>query len=403
MPIYEYKTLTPQGQQQQGVYTANSMDEVYIILKQQGSFPISVNEIEEESRAKSLVMNKTLGSKTIAVFCRQFHTLLNAGVPIVQSLDILHQQTQNKKLKIIIGEVCGKVQQGLSLSEAFKIHQPIVPGLLVYMMEAGEASGSLDLILERMANHYEKEYKLNNKIKNAMIYPIILSIVTITVVIFMLTYIMPTFAELFSSNGVELPRLTQTIIAISQFIKNQWYWILGFIGSMLLILMLVRSTSTGRKTIDGILLYLPAIGKTIQTILVGRFTRTLSTLLSSGVPLLQSLEISANIVNNAIVKEGILLAKEDVQKGIPLSDPFKNLKFFPPMVISMVEIGEESGALEDLLDKTANFYDEESEAALQKLTTMIEPIMIIFMAIIIGFIIIAMLLPMFDMANVIQA
>ena len=219
----------------------------------------------------------------------------------------------------------------------------------------------------------------------------------------MLTYIMPTFAELFSSNGVELPRLTQTIIAISQFIKNQWYWILGFIGSMLLILMLVRSTSTGRKTIDGILLYLPAIGKTIQTILVGRFTRTLSTLLSSGVPLLQSLEISANIVNNAIVKEGILLAKEDVQKGIPLSDPLKNLKIFPPMVISMVEIGEESGALEDLLDKTANFYDEESEAALQKLTTMIEPIMIIFMAIIIGFIIIAMLLPMFDMANVIQA
>ena len=402
MPLYEYKVMNQQGKQQKGVYTAQSVEEVYILLKQQGFFPLEVQEKTEEIGSSTLSLNKPLGGKVIAVFCRQFHTMLNAGVPIIQCLDILHQQTEHKKLKYIIGEVFGQVQQGFYLSESFAVHQPMIPTLLIHMIEAGEVSGNLDVILERMAHHYEKEYKLSNKIKNAMIYPMVLSVVAIGVVLFLLTFVMPTFMELFSGSGVELPGPTQVLMKISNTIKNQWYWILAAIIIMVGVFLYSKTTAVGRKILDTTLLKTPVIGKTKGIIIVSRFTRTLSTLLSSGVPLLQAMDISAKIVNNAVVEEELLKAKEEVQKGVALSEPLKKIKFFPPMMISMVQIGEESGALEELLDKTANFYDEESEAALQRLTTMIEPIMIVMMAGIIGFIVIAMLLPMFDMMNVVQ-
>ena len=402
MPLYEYKVMNQQGKQQKGVYTAQSVEELYVLLKQQGFFPLEVQEKTEDTGSSTLSFNKPLGGKSIAIFCRQFHTMLDAGVPIIQCLDILHQQTEHKKLKLIIGEVFGQVQQGFSLSESFSIHQPMIPSLLVHMIEAGEVSGNLDVILERMAHHYEKEYKLSNKIKNAMIYPLVLSIVAIGVVLFLLTFVMPTFMELFSGSGVELPGPTQLLLKISDVLQIRWYWILGTMLIIIGAFMYSKTTTTGRKILDTILLKTPIIGKTNRIIIVSRFTRTLSTLLSSGVPLLQAMDISAKIVNNAIAEEELLKAKEEVQKGMALSEPLKSSTFFPPMMTSMVQIGEESGALEELLDKTANFYDEESEAALQRLTTMIEPIMIVMMAGIIGFIVIAMLLPMFDMMNVVQ-
>lgn len=402
MPIYQYKAMTMEGKQKQGVYTAATKEEIYSLLKQKGYFPLEVIEKQEKSTIGTLSFSTKINSKAIAVFCRQFQTMLNAGVPIIQCLDILHQQTEHKKLKNILEEVYGQVQQGLSLSEAFQVHQPTIPSLLIHMIEAGEASGNLDLILERMALHYEKEYKLNNKIKSAMVYPMVLSMVSITVVIFLLTFVMPTFMELFQGSGVEMPGPTKFLLSMSETLQTKWYIVVGVFALIITFFSYLKKTPAGIKFIDILTLKFPVIGKTINTIIVSRFTRTLSTLLSSGVPLLQAMDISAKIVNNTVVGEGILEAKEEVRKGVGLSEPLRQLRVFPPMVISMIEIGEEAGALDDLLDKTANFYDEEAQAALQKLTTMLEPIMIVIMAVVIGFIVIAMVLPMFDMMNTVQ-
>lgn len=402
MPIYQYKVLTTQGKQERGVYTASTKEDVYLLLKKKGYFPLEVIEKQDESTTGNISFSSKVNSKQIAVFCRQFHTMLNAGVPIIQCLDILHQQTEHKQLKVILEEVYEQVQQGLSLSEAFQMHQPTIPSLLVHMIEAGETSGNLDLILERMAIHYEKEYKLNNKIKSAMVYPMVLSIVAIIVVIFLLTFVMPTFMELFQGSGVEMPAPTKFLLSMSEALKNKWYILLGILFIITILFFYLKRTPVGIQFIDTTMLQIPILGKTINTIIVSRFTRTLSTLLSSGVPLLQAMDISAKIVNNVVVGEGLLKAKEEVRKGVGLSQPLRQMKLFPPMVISMIEIGEEAGALDDLLDKTANFYDEEAETALQKLTTMLEPIMIVIMAIIIGFIVISMVLPMFDMMNTVQ-
>ena len=235
-----------------------------------------------------------------------------------------------------------------------------------------------------------------------MVYPMVLSMVSITVVIFLLTFVMPTFMELFQGSGVEMPGPTKFLLSMSETLQTKWYIVVGVFALIITFFSYLKKTPAGIKFIDILTLKFPVIGKTINTIIVSRFTRTLSTLLSSGVPLLQAMDISAKIVNNTVVGEGILEAKEEVRKGVGLSEPLRQLRVFPPMVISMIEIGEEAGALDDLLDKTANFYDEEAQAALQKLTTMLEPIMIVIMAVVIGFIVIAMVLPMFDMMNTVQ-
>lgn len=271
------------------------------------------------------------------------------------------------------------------------------PHLLVSMVEAGELTGNLDEILKRMSEHYEKENRINSKIKGAMVYPIILSIVAIGVVIFLLIFIMPTFIGLFTSSGIALPLPTRILLSFSYFIKKFWYLFLILISIVGFLLKNLMNIDSGKRAFDRLLFKLPIIGGSITNIITSRFTRTLSSLLSSGIPIIPSLEAAANVTNNMVVKDGIERVVYDIKKGISLAKLLKDMKVFPPMMISMVSIGEESGSLDEMLSKTADFYDEELETAIQKMVSMLEPLMIIVMSIIIGFIVIAMILPMFEM------
>lgn len=402
MPTYKYKAISKLGEKLEGTYTAKNKNEVISMLRQNQNIPVKIEELIEKKDILSFDSLKKVKVKDIAIFCRQFYTMLNAGVTVLNVLDTLRLQTENKKLALVIGEVYEEVQKGLTFAESLKRHRKTFPDLLINMVEAGEVSGTLDIIMDRMAVHYEKENKITNKIKGAMMYPIILSIVSMLVVVFLLTFIMPTFVSMFEGSGVELPLPTRILLMISGIIINYWYFV--FTALLLVIWGIKRyiGTSKGQFLMDHIKFKIPIVKGTTQKVITSRFTRTLSTLLASGIPLIQALDIVSRIVGNVIVEKGILKAKEDVRKGVDLATPIKQMGVFPPMAESMIRIGEESGALDEILDKTANFYDEEVEAALQKMTTLIEPIMIVIMAIVVGSIVIAMVMPMFDMMNTIQ-
>lgn len=402
MPIYKYTAINKLGKKLTNNYTAESQVEVMAMLRENGYYPLKVEEyVERKDISLSDLFNK-ITIKDIAVFCRQFYTMLNAGVTITSALDILRQQTENKKLRAVIADIYEEVQKGSSFSDSLKNHKNVFPELLINMVEAGEVSGNLDTIMDRMANHFEKEFKINNKIKGAMVYPAILSIVATGVVIFLLTFVMPTFMGMFTGSGVELPLPTRILLAFSDALQSFWYLFFLAIVGLVFGIRAYAKTENGRYLIDNTKLKIPVIKDANKKIITSRFTRTLSTLLSSGVPLLEALDIVSKIVGNVLVEKGIKAAKDEVRKGSSLAKPIRDIGLFPPMVTSMIEIGEESGALDDILEKTANFYDEELEAAIQKMTTLIEPVMIVVMAVIVGFIVISMVLPMFDMINTVQ-
>ena len=401
MATYKYKAMTNTGEALEGTYNAKDREEVISMLRANKYYPVDIKETDVEKDIRDLQIFSKVKAKDIAVFCRQFYTMLNAGVTIINCLNILRQQTENKKLKHVIGQIHEEVQKGLTFSEALKNHKNVFPELLINMVEAGEVSGNLDTIMDRMADHYEKEFKINNKIRGSMVYPIILSIVAIGVVIFMIIFVMPTFMEMFEGSDVPLPAPTRLLLTFSDMLQQYWYLFIG--GFILIVIGIKRALKIeqGRLLMDRIQFKLPIIKGITEKIVTSRFTRTLSTLSSSGVPLLQSMEIVANVVGNKVVGDGINTAKEEVRKGESLSSTIEDIGIFPLMVTSMIEVGEESGALDEILEKTAAFYDEELETALQKLTTMIEPLMIVVMAAVIGFIVISMILPMFSMYDTI--
>ncbi len=327
--------------------------------------------------------------------------MLDAGLNIVNSLDILSVQTENKTLRKAITDVAEDVQKGVTLSEAMRIHEKVFPSILINMVEAGEVSGNLDTILERMAVHFEKENKTENKVRSSMVYPIVLMVVSIAVVIFMLIFILPTFVGMFEGSDTPLPLPTRILIGLSDFLKSYWYIFIGLVALIVFGISSYINSESGRRFFDSIKLKLPIVKGPTVKIVTSRFTRTLSTLMSSGIPLLRSMEVVSKVVNNKVVEEKLISGIEDIQRGVPLSRMIRDIEIFPPMVDSMVKIGEESGALDDILLKTADFYDEEVDVALTKLTSMLEPLMIVFMALIIGFIVIAMYLPMFEVVNTI--
>jgi type IV pilus assembly protein PilC len=295
--------------------------------------------------------------------------------------------------------VYDKVQQGLTLSEAMRRHIDVFPELLVNMVVAGEASGNLDIILNRMAVHYEKETKISNKVKGAMVYPIVLAIVTLIVVIFLLVFVLPTFTGIFSNSGTALPAPTRILLAISTFLINYWYAAIGLVIAFITLFIIAIKIPKVRYALDSLKFKIPIVKGINQKVVTARLSRTLSTLLSSGMPLLQVLDIVSRIVNNKVVEEGLDKAKEDVKRGLLLSVPIKKMDLFPPMFISMLTIGEESGSIDEILDKTANYYDDEAETAMEGMTRLVEPLMLVFIAVVVGSIVAAIILPMFDMMN----
>jgi type IV pilus assembly protein PilC len=399
--IYKYKAVSENGQVLEGYFEAESQTDVLTMLKSNSYLPVYIEE-DLNTDVKLDIFSKKVNKKDIAVFCRQFYTMINAGIGIVKSLDILEKQTENKNLKKGIAALYEDVQKGFTLSEAMKKHEKIFPSLLVNMVEAGEVSGSLDVIMERMAVHFEKENKLENKIKTALVYPVALSIVALAVVIFLLTVVMPTFINMFESSGLALPGPTQALLTISNSLTQYWYLFVSMTIVLIVVFLTFRKTDDGRRFLDSLKIRIPGVKKTNVKIITARFSRTLSTLLSSGMPLIQSIEVVGRIVGNKVVQDRLNLAVEDISKGVSLSRTIKDIDIFPPMVDSMIKIGEESGSLDEILYKTADFYDDEVEVALQKMTTLLEPLLLVFMAIVIGFIVIAMAMPMFDMVNTIE-
>jgi type IV pilus assembly protein PilC len=397
---YKYKSISPNGQKNDGIFIGSSEADVINMLKGNNELIISI-ERDIEAEAQIVIFKQKVKKKDLAIFCRQFYTMIDAGLGIIKCLEILVAQTQNKILKNTISDICEDVQKGSTLSEAMGKHKNIFPTILISMIEAGEVSGNLDTIMERMAIHFEKENRLESKIKGSMIYPMALIVVSIAVVIFMLIAVLPTFIGMFEGSETALPWPTQFLISLSDSIKSFWYIYVGVISAISIGIIAFKKSPEGQRFFDNLKITIPGLKITTSKIITSRFTRTLSTLMSSGIPLLQAMEVVGKVVNNTVIQDRLEVSIENIRKGVTLSRAVKDVGVFPPMVDSMIRIGEESGSLDDMLYKTADFYDEEVEASLQKLTTLIEPILIVGMALVIGFIVIAMAMPMFDMVNTI--
>lgn len=399
--IYKYKAVSQTGEILEGFFEGNEESDVLAMLKGNNYMPVSV-EKDIGAEAQIDIFSKKVKKKDLAVFCRQFYTMLDAGIGIVKCIEILEKQSENKSLVKSLGALFEDVQKGFTLSEGMKKHAKIFPSLLINMVEAGEVSGNLDTIMERMAVHFEKESKLENKIKSALIYPIALAVVSIAVVIFLLVAVMPTFIGMFESSGQALPGPTQVLLNISNWLTEFWYLFIIIVVGITAGFIAFKQTPTGRNVLDTLKLKIPVVKDTNIKIITSRFTRTLSTLMSSGIPLLQAIDVVARVVGNKVVHDRLGIASENVRKGVSLSRAVSEIGVFPPMVDSMIKVGEESGSLDEILYKTADFYDDEVEVALQRMTSLMEPVMLVVMAVVVGFIVIAMAMPMFDMVNTIQ-
>lgn len=397
MPVYSYEAIDNTGKKIKNSYNAGNKEEVLQMLRDKNMYPIKVEQTALAADINISFLNK-IQMKDITFFCRQMATLLNAGITLADALEIVKEQVANKTLKKALNEISEDVQKGMSFSDALH-KQRIFPDLLIHMVAAGEVSGTIDISMTRMADSYEKDYQIQSKIKGAMTYPIVLAIVCIVAVVFILTSVLPKFTSLFDSTGAELPMLTQILIKISDFIMAHWLMLFvaivtiigGFIGFS-------RSTR-GRLILDTLKLQLPVISTLTTKIITARFTRTLSSLLSSGIPLVQAIEYVAGVAGNKIATEKILKVKDEISKGFSLTDSIQRTGIFEPMVIYMMKTGEESGQLDDILEKTANVYEGEVESQIQSMTSLIEPLMIVVMAGVVGFIVISIVMPMFDMAQ----
>lgn len=399
--MFVYKAINTRGDRIQGELNAETAQEVVEVIAARGYTPIS---IEEKKKSKDININlfNRIKLKDITIFCRQFYTMLNAGTPINTSLTILAQQATSKAFKAVLTEVDADVKKGITLSEAMKKHDSAFPDLLIDMVASGEATGNLDDVLEKMAVHFEKESKVKKKIIGAMIYPAILLLVTIVAVAYILTNVIPVFSNLFSENGAELPALTRFVLHVSDFLTNRWYILLLLIFVIVFGIRYYASTEQGQYTFSSMALKIPVIKTFRIKVEVARFTRTTATLLSSGIPLVKTLDIVADIVGNRIIRSKLLEVKESLSKGEGLYNPMVGTGLFPPMLTSMIKIGEESGNLDEILNKTADFYDEELDTAIHAMTTIIEPFMLVLMGGVIGVVVLSIYEPMFTMFNTIK-
>jgi type IV pilus assembly protein PilC len=392
---FTYSAMTKEGKSKKGKIEAGDKNGAIAILKDSGYYPISVTE--ETALTKDIVIGNPVKIKDITIFCQQFEAILTAGISVLEALDLLKSQTENKFFRKIIADVYTNVEAGDSLSGSMRKHSKYFPSILVNMVEAGEASGNLEIALKRMAEHFEKEYKLKQNIKKATMYPMIVSIIALGVVIILLAFVIPTFVQMFTDLGAELPPTTKALIGISDFVVHKWYILVGIVvfggGGF----AYFSKTDYGKMALSGVRLKMPLIGKVNVKIVASRFSRTMSTLLASGLPILDALEIVSKVVDNYKVEKGFLNARDQVSKGVPLSKPIEEMDIFPPMITHMVKIGENTGQLEPILNKVADFYDGEVDTAVSQLTTMLEPMIIVFLAVVVGFVVISIVQPMFGM------
>ncbi|GEN33028.1 type II secretion system F family protein [Aneurinibacillus danicus] len=401
MPAFSYEAITRHGKKQKGRIEAVNKAAAVSELKQSGVYVSSIMEEKQSVLQKEISIHlfRPVKSQHFVVFLRQLATLIRAGVGIVDSVHILSQQSESKELRRVLREAAGDIQRGSQLSEACAKHPKIFEPLFLSMLRAGEASGSMEIVLDRMATFYEKSHYTREKIKSAMMYPVVMMVLTVIVTIFLLTNIVPMFVNMFASFNAELPAITKTVLAVSDSLVSTWYvYLLVLIGSVIAIRAILRMPR-GRYAFDYILLKIPVFGSLFQKGSLARVTRTLSTLFSSSVPVLQSLTIVENVADNIVVSRAIAASKESLRQGRPLSEPLKKSWVFPPLVTHMIAIGEETGSMDTMLEKIADFYEAEVEATVDRVKALIEPLMIVVLAVIIGAIVLSIMVPMFEIFN----
>ena len=393
MPVFEYKGKTVTGSPIEGELKAKDRAELERILRRN---KVLVDKISRKPSQINIKFGSGIKKVHMSRFTRQFATMIGAGLPMVQCLDILSKQMDSPEFRRIIAEIKDSVSSGSTLSEAMKKHTKAFDDLYVNMVEAGEMGGALDTILVRLAGYREKADSLARKIKGAMVYPAVVSVVAIGATVAMLTFIVPVFAKMFSGLGAELPGPTQMVLNLSQLLQRFYPIILGAIVAGFIALRLTLKNDQGRLYFDKFMLKTPIFGDLIRKAAVARFTRTLGTLIQSGVTILDALEITAKTAGNRVLQVAIKKSVISIAEGDTITSPLKESGVFPPMVIQMISVGEKTGGLDEMLSKIADFYDEEVDAAVSALTGLIEPVVIVVMGAVIGGILIAMYLPMFD-------
>jgi type IV pilus assembly protein PilC len=404
MPSFAYSGRTRAGQTVTGEHVADSMDLAVSALRREQILVTRINPSKAKAKAeaapkKAGKSGKKVSAKNLAVFTRQFSVMIDAGLPLVQCLDILGSQEEDKNFAFVIMATRMEVESGASLADAMRKHPKTFDPLFTNMIAAGEAGGILDTILKRLATYIEKAVKLAGQVKSAMIYPIAVVVIAGAVVGVILWKVIPTFAELFSGLGASLPMPTRAVIWMSNSLVSYFPIIFVVVGVLVWVIRRYYATNGGHHVIDNILLKLPILGNILRKIAVARFCRTLATLISSGVPILDGLEITAKTAGNIVIEDAIMATRKSIERGETIAAPLKETTVFPPMVVQMISVGEATGALDTMLGKIAEFYEEEVDVAVAGLLTLLEPLMIAVLGVIVGGIVIAMYLPIFDLIS----
>lgn len=396
MPGYEYVVVDKNGKQKNGSMDAADPEKLKAILKADGLIPISVKEQSLLNKDINFGSRK-IKPRDLSVFCRQFNSILSAGVTVISALQMLSEQTESKLLKEAIKGVQLDVEKGETLADAMRNQDEAFPSILINMVEAGEASGSLEVAFERMSVHFEKDARLKSMVKKAMVYPAVVLLVAIAVVIVMLLVVIPQFETMFSQLGSELPGITKFVVSASEFLKSWWWLLAAIIIAIVVGIRVYKKTPDGDMAFSKLMLNIPLFGKLTIKSSSARLARTMSTLLAAGISLIDAVEITARTMTNAVVRKCLEDAREEVSRGVPLSTPLASSEVFPPMVNHMTRIGEETGNIEGMLDKIADYYDEEVENATQALTAAMEPLIIVILAVLVGFILFAIYTPMLSL------
>ena len=401
MAAYAYNAINSLGIESTGQVTAPDIGAARELLRQRGLRPVSLSEVGDAETAGR--KRKKVKPRSLQVFSRQFATMIDAGLNVVGALVILEQQTDDKELAFVIREVRQDVEGGMLLSQAMARHPKVFDRLYIAMVEAGEAAGILDTVLDRVAMQIEKEMKIKRRVKGAMVYPLVVLCFAVLVLIGMLMFLVPVFEGIFSDLGGELPFLTKLVVAASDLVRGYWFILFPAIGLSIWGFRRWKRTPAGRQVWDRFKLRVPAgIGKVVLKVTMARFSRTLATLVAAGVDIIKALEISGSTAGNWVVESALADVRAQVHQGVPIAQPLVENPVFPPLVSQMVKVGEETGELERMLDKIADFYEDEVDTSIAALTSIVEPLMMIGVGAIVGVIIIAMYLPMFKLLELVQ-
>jgi type IV pilus assembly protein PilC len=402
VPRYQFEARDTRGRVFKGELDAPNESEARVRLRAQKLMPMKVAQAEQKVSGLKKVGGKGVPLKELQVFTRQLSTLLGSGIPILQSLEVLSQSQRSAGMSIALKSMVNDINQGRRFGEAMAEHPLVFDRFYVNMVKAGEESGNIDQILNRLAVYIEKAAKVKGQIKGAMVYPIAILVVAFLVVAGLMIFVIPKFEAVFASSGQELPGLTKIVVALSKVFISYWWAIIGGIAGSVFFLINYYRTDEGKKTIDTIMIDIPYIGDLIQKSAVARFTRTLSTLLASGVSIMEALEIASRVTGNVVIETALIRAREAISEGKSLTVPLAKEKYIPQMVTQMIGVGEQTGAIDQMLNKVADFYEDEVDVAVSALTSVMEPLMMVVLGGIIAFVVVAMYLPIFNMAGSVQ-